>query len=116
MLYELREDVWKESAEATKLTYTQAIELTPDAGIPAGAAASPGGMVGGPVADAAMHETRTASPMPVGAGVARDGGAATRGDRGGVGGGYVGGLTLMAPLCPGHQEGLKTAHYHAGGV
>lgn len=68
MLDKLREAVWQESAEATKLADTEAIDLTPDAGTPVRAVASPGGMVGGRAAGAALHETRVRDPVPVGGG------------------------------------------------
>lgn len=91
MLDKLREAVWQESAEATKLADTEAIDLTPDAGTPVRAVASPGGMVGGRAAGAALHETRVRDPVPVGGGVSPGGGAATEEGRGGVGGGNIGG-------------------------
>ena len=74
MLDKLRESVWQESAEATKLADTEAKDLTPDPGTPVRAVASPGGTVGRRAADAALHETRLRDPVPVGGGVAPDGG------------------------------------------
>ena len=95
--------MWTESEESTKKAAAEATDLSPEAGVPGGAAASPGTMVGGTAAASALHDIRIASPVP-GGGVAPGGGAATGEHGGGVGGGNVGGRLLVGPLCTGHQE------------